>query len=389
MRIAYIIDSMAFKGGAERIISEKMNELSADDSYCIYIITCYQFPDDTPNTYYISEKVKQIHLQIPVHLQYKYHYPRRLWEKWKYQHLLRKKLSKTINSIQPNIIVGVGYALADVVCNIRCQAKKVIESHEARHFTMSNDLYRERSQLSKMFVAIYRMAYLHTIEKKASVVVCLTREDASNWHKARRVEVIPNFSTMQVTSKSSGTSKRVIAVGRLEWQKGYDKLIHIWKNVSTKYPDWQLDIFGEGTLKKELQEQIRQEQVSNIAIHPFTDNISKEYASSSICVLTSRFEGFSLVLLEAMKHGVPCVTFDCPYGPRDVVDNKKSGYVVENDNIELFIHKLSELMDHPETRKVFSEAAIVKAKMFDKENIMKQWKGLFESLVKDSSNSQC
>ena len=210
MRIAYIIDSMAFKGGAERIISEKMNELSADDSYCIYLITCYQFPDETPNTYYISEKVGQIHLQIPVHRQYKYHYPRRLWEKWRYHHLLSQKLAKTIDSIQPDIIVGVGYTLADVVCSIPCQAKKVIESHEARHFTMSNVLYRERSPLSKMFVGIYRKIYLRTIEKKASVVVCLTREDAIDWQKAHRVEVIPNFSTMQVTAISSGTDRKSV-----------------------------------------------------------------------------------------------------------------------------------------------------------------------------------
>ena len=188
---------------------------------------------------------------------------------------------------------------------------------------------------------------------------------------------------MQVTAISSGTSKRVIAVGRLEWQKGYDKLIRIWKNVYTRHPNWQLDIYGEGTLKNELQTQIQQEQISNITIHPFTDNISKEYANSSICVLTSRFEGFSLVLLEAMRHGVPCVTFDCPYGPSGVVDNGKNGYVIENDNIELFAEKLSELMDHPETRKSFSEMAIVKAKIFDKEVIMRQWKSLFESFLEE------
>ena len=120
-----------------------------------------------------------------------------------------------------------------------------------------------------------------------------------------------------------------------------------------------------------------------VLLHPKNEYISKEYANSSICVLTSRFEGFSLVLLEAMKHGVPCVTFDCPYGPSDVVDNEKSGYVIENDNIELFAQKLSELMDHPETRKAFSEEAIVKAKMFDKGVIMRQWKTLFESLLKE------
>ena len=84
-------------------------------------------------------------------------------------------------------------------------------------------------------MCIYRKIYLRTVEKKASVVVCLTREDAMDWKKAHRVEVIPNFSTMPVTAMSSGASNRVIAVGRLEWQKGYDKLIRIWKTISTRY----------------------------------------------------------------------------------------------------------------------------------------------------------
>ena len=386
MRIAYIIDSLAFKGGAERILTEKMNALAAEDGYSVSVITCYQFPQQAPNTYPLSDKVKQIDLQIAAHQQYRYGYPKRLWVKWQFHRLLCRRLQETIDNLQPDIIVGVGYTLADVVCQLDCHAPIVIESHEARHYTMSSKLHPKRSKLSKYYDTLYRNAYLRTIERHATVVVCLTQEDAQAWRKARRVEVIRNFSSMQVTAMSSGDSKRVIAVGRLEWQKGYDRLINIWKRVAEGHPDWQLDIFGEGTLEHELQAQIQQLQVTNITIHPFTADISKEYANSAICVLTSYFEGFSLVLLEALKHGVPCVTFDCPYGPRDVVDSEKCGYVIEDHNIELFAQKLGELMDCPDTRKTFAQGAIEQAKTFDKEVIMQQWKALFESLVNQENS---
>jgi glycosyltransferase involved in cell wall biosynthesis len=96
--------------------------------------------------------------------------------------------------------------------------------------------------------------------------------------------------------------------------------------------------------------------------------------------LTSRYEGFSLVLLEAMRHGVPCITFDCPYGPKDLVDHNKCGFVIDNGNINKFAERLCYLMDHPEIRKQLSKAAIEKAQLYQVDNIMNQWKQLFESL---------
>lgn len=381
MRIVYIINSLSYKGGAERIISEKMNYMATHWGYDISIITCYQFSKTMPNSYYLSDKVRQINLCITSHLRYKYSYPKRLWGEWKYARLLRSKLEETVNSINPDIIIGLGYTMADVVCQLKCKAAKIIESHEARIYTKSFYLYGDYSTLQKSYYKIFRKRYLHTIDKKADVVVTLTKGDALNWKKAKRVETIPNFSTMPISKLSDCESKRVIAVGRLEWQKGYDRLIDIWTIVTKKHPDWQLDIFGEGDLELELKKDIKEAKLSNISIHPYTNNISKEYATSSICVLTSRYEGFSLVLLEALRHGVPCVTFDCPYGPKDLVDHEKCGYVIDNGNIGLFAEKLCYLINNHEIRKKFSEAAVNKAHSYQVDTIMNQWKLLFESLI--------
>lgn len=381
MRIVYIINSLSYKGGAERIISEKMNYMATHWGYDVSIITCYQFPETMPNSYYLSDKVRQINLCITSHLRYKYSYPKRLWGEWKYARLLRSKLEETVNSINPDIIIGLGYTMADVVCQLKCKAVKIIESHEARIYTKRFYLYEKNSIFQKFYYKLSRRKYLNTIDKKADVVVTLTKGDALNWKKAKRVETIPNFSTMPISKLSDCESKRVIAVGRLEWQKGYDRLIDIWTIVTKKHPDWQLDIFGEGDLELELKKDIKEAKLSNISIHPYTNNISKEYATSSICVLTSRYEGFSLVLLEALRHGVPCVTFDCPYGPKDLVDHEKCGYVIDNGNIGLFAERLCYLINNHEIRKKFSEAAVNKAYSYQVDTIMNQWKLLFESLI--------
>lgn len=381
MRIVYIINSLSYKGGAERIISEKMNYMATHWGYDVSIITCYQFPETMPNSYYLSDKVRQINLCINSHIQYKYGYPKRLWYKRYYSHLLRFKLEEAVNSVNPDILIGLGYTTADVVCQLKCKAVKIIESHEARIYTKRFYLYEKNSIFQKFYYKLSRRKYLNTIDKKADVVVTLTKGDALNWKKAKRVETIPNFSTMPISKLSDCESKRVIAVGRLEWQKGYDRLIDIWTIVTKKHPDWQLDIFGEGDLELELKKDIKEAKLSNISIHPYTNNISKEYATSSICVLTSRYEGFSLVLLEALRHGVPCVTFDCPYGPKDLVDHEKCGYVIDNGNIGLFAERLCYLINNHEIRKKFSEAAVNKAYSYQVDTIMNQWKLLFESLI--------
>ena len=381
MKIAYIIDSLGSKGGAERILSEKMNYLATHYGYDVHVITCYQDPRITPNAYFLSEKIKQVNLCIPYYTQYKYKYPKRLWVKNSIYRKLLKKLRETILQIDPDILIGLGYFRADTVCNIKCRAAKIIESHQSRTFTLTSQGL-DRSFFTKAYMNVFRRLYFRTIEKKADVVVTLTDGDAQLWKKAKRVMVIPNFTNLPVIKHSTVSSKRVIAVGRLEWEKGFDRLIRAWQNISMKHPDWKLDIFGSGTLKEQLENLINQLCLSDkIKIHPFTSDISREYSESSIFVCTSHFEGFSLVIIEAMQFGVPSVAFDCPHGPRYIIKDGECGYLIENGNGELLAQKISYLIENPEIRKDFSRSSLEQVKKYRIDIVMDRWKELFESLT--------
>ncbi len=380
IKIVYVIQSLASKGGAERIVTEKMNYLVEEYSYDVTVITCHQMPETQVNAYFLSPKIKQIDLAIPNHLQYKYGYPKRLLKKWYYYRQLKRQLTDVVKRLNPNVLVGMGYFGADVLCGIKCRAGKVIECHEARYYTLQLD-GKSKTLLGRTFFYFYRRRYFRIVEKNADVVVTLTKGDAFLWNKAQRVEIIPNFSTMDDCQLSDCTAKRILAVGRLEWAKGYDMLLVAWAMLEAKHPEWHLDIFGEGTLKNKLNAQIQKNHLKNATIHPFTSNISQEYTNSSIVVLSSRFEGFSLVLLEAMRHGVPCVSFDCPFGPSEVLDDGKYGLLVPNRDVSALADNICQLIEDEKLRKQYSEAGLERASYFDKENVMNRWKTLFQELA--------
>lgn len=382
MKIVYVIDSLASKGGAERVIINKMDYMVNHFNYDISIITCYQ-DKNTPNAYPIPNGIKQVCLGIPFYSQYNYHYPFRLWVKHSIDVQLQKALTEAVLEIDPDILIGVSYFEADVVSGIKCRAKKVIEVHEPRPFTLS-DYGLSRGKLSSWYMKHYRNWYFKKVEKQVDIVVTLTPGDAHEWRRARKVQVIPNFTVMPIEKMSDGQAKRVIAVGRLEWVKGYDRLLDAWKIVSDKHSDWHLDIFGSGTLENELKLQQKELGLENkLTIHPATPAINIEYSNSSIFVGTSHFEGFPLVLLEAMQVGLPCVAFDCPFGPSAAIENEVNGFLVPEGDIKLLSEKVSLLIEDESKRKSFSKAALEKSKIFTVENVMQQWKALFEMLVKN------
>ena len=379
MKIAYGYSTLAKTGGKERMITEKANYLSERYGYDVTIITCFQRANEE-NCFPLSKMINQINLEIPFFSQYKYKYPKRLWVKWQMNRLLRKSINKAVKQVEPDVLIGVSRFQANYISTLKCRAKKVIECHESRYNTIF-DATDNRSVIKRFFMKIYRYTYFRTVERHADTVVTLTEGDGRLWKRARHLEVIPNFSTIQVSSYSDCTAKRVIAVGRLAWEKGFERLIEAWSIVSARHAVWRLDIFGQGKMHDTLQSLIKICHARNVIIHDPTTDISLEYAASSICAVTSRYEGFSLVLIEAMKHGVPCVAFDCPFGPKSIINNGYDGFLVKDGETRLFAERLCRLIEEEDLRKQFSKRAIEKASTFDVNIIMDKWKDLFEFLI--------
>lgn len=379
MKIAYVYSTMAATGGTERMITEKANYLSEKYGYDVTIISCFQHPDEE-NFFKLSPKVKQINLHIPYFSQYKYKYPKRLWVKIQLNKQLKESISQSVQQVDPDILIGVSRFKANYISSIKCRGKKIIECHEVRYNTLY-DAGVNRSLPARVFMKIYGHIYFRAIERKADAIVTLTEEDRFLWKRAKHKAVIPNFSTMPISQYSDCTSKRVIAVGRLAWEKGFGRLIQIWSIVSARHPDWHLDFFGNGGMYDTLQALMKIYNTKNVTFHNFTPDISQEYAKSSICAVTSYFEGFSLVLLEAMKHGVPCVAFDCPFGPKGLINDSFSGFLVDDGDIRVFAERICRLIEDEELRKEFSKTAINFAETFNVDIIMNECKTFYERLV--------
>lgn len=375
MKIVYVIASLETSGGTERIVSEKANYLAEVFGYDVCII-CYDQHKDSPNFYILSEKVEQIRLGLRMHSQYYYKYPKRLWKKYVLRSRLKRELSTVVKEINPDLLIGISHFRADIVCAIDCKAKKIIESHVPRSFIENTN----NKYINDIYKRYYDIRYFHVIEKKAKIIITLTEGDREQWNKAKQVKTIANFSNIHIDQLCDHKKSRVIAIGRLSKEKGFDRLLVIWKLITDKHPDWQLDIYGDGNMKEKLEQKIKLGNIMNVTLCGTTNNISKELSESSICVSTSYYEGFSLVLLEAITHGVPCVAFDCPYGPRTIIEDGKCGYLVQDRNIPLFVEKLCTLMENEQLRLQFSKASVERSKIFNIDAIMLQWKNIFEEL---------
>lgn len=305
-----------------------MNYLADHLHHEVYLITSSQ--GEHPISFPLSPNVQHIDLDIRYHVCYGYPLPQRIWMKFRLQQLSKKRLKDTIKKIDPDIIICTTTYMVTEICRLKCRAKKVIESHGARDFIHLTDDFKMGFFKDLRNEWNTRRRFRQIEKCSDAVVVTLTQADAKAWSKAPHVRVIPNFTKFIVPQSSSCEVHRVIAIGRLTYQKGFDRLIDAWTIVNRRHPDWKLDIFGEGIRREALNKQIRNNGLEkSVTIHPFTKNIAQEYLNSSIFALSSNYEGFVLVLLEAMGCGLPCVAFDCPNGPAETIRNGEDGFLVE------------------------------------------------------------
>jgi glycosyltransferase involved in cell wall biosynthesis len=191
----------------------------------------------------------------------------------------------------------------------------------------------------------------------------------------------------EIIEPNKSDFNRILAVGRLNHQKGFDKLIEAFSLISNEHPSWHIDIFGHGELQEELQIFINNKGLNNnITINPPKEDIYNEYLSSSFYVLSSSFEGLPLVLIEAMSCALPCVSFDCPYGPSEIIADGIDGLLVKNGDVKDLAQKMDWMITHPKERNEMALTARKNAERYKIDNIMRKWISLFTSLISSNSN---
>ena len=171
----------------------------------------------------------------------------------------------------------------------------------------------------------------------------------------------------------------MIFVGRYTEQKGIPDLFRIWETVYHKHPDWHLHLYGEGELRNRLVEEALSSH-ANIHVHEPDHLIFERYLENSIFVLTSLYEPFGLVMPEAMSCGLPVVAFDCPSGPADIITDGVDGFLIRFRDVQVFADRICQLIESPELLRQMGQAAIESSKRFSADQIMTQWKSLFEEL---------
>lgn len=371
MKILYVFRSLAAWGGIERILVEKMNYLSKVYGYDVYMLTSDQGSHPIP--YRLEECVHLEDLNIRFHQQYRYSFLRRLWVAKRLKRLYEKRLAERIRQIQPDIIICTTADHIDLLGKLKGSIPLVVESHSICLRTIEDG----KNWMKRKW---YRYHYLKALSK-VDVVVALTEGDAVEWRKVHpQVVVIPNLVHLNDGSVSTLENKKVIFVGRFDYQKRPMEIIRIWEKIHPLHPEWQLHIYGEGEQRQELENKACSLGM-NIVIHQPTEDIFECYKENSILVSTSLFEPFGLVIPEAMSCGLPVVAYDCPYGPASLILSGENGFLIKSGNMEDFANKVSLLMDNIKLRMKMGSAGALTSKNYDSCHIMPLWIDLLGQLM--------
>ena len=382
MKIVYIIKSFANKAGTERIICDKINYL-AEKGHAITRVTYEQGNHSFafslhPSVCYVDLNTRFfIANQLPIY--------KRAFCLLKLRKQFKSRLQKRIDEINPDIIISTTYSidLINIILSVKSRARMIVESHVAC-FSIKKSYEKRRYPVIRILAFLYDSFMFRTLGR-CDAFVSLTKGDASDWEKyIPNVTVIPNFATMfpECLPSYEGVHHRIIAVGRLHVQKGFDMLIDAFSMVAERIPAWQLCIFGSGGEEQFLNQKIREYKLARrIQIVAPTDDIYEEYKRSDFLVFSSRFEGFGLVLLESMSCGIPCVAFRCKYGPEDIITHQKDGLLVSDGDVKELADQILWMATHTDERLLMGLEARKTASHFKKEAIMQLWIELFESLL--------
>nr|WP_304608106.1 glycosyltransferase family 4 protein [Lentiprolixibacter aurantiacus] len=352
----------------ERVLSIKASYLAEHMNYEVHILT---LNDKSKNTFYnFSDKIIRHTLHIGLSgIRYYIGYI--------------KGIIRTVKSINPDVISVCDDGLKGFYIRhfINKKIPVVLEKHASLNLHKGKNWNSWHGKLRYLLLK----SLMNLGARSYNAFVVLTKNNMTEWPGLKNVRIIPNPLPFYPEECSKLEKKVVITVGNHGYEKGFDRLLKSWEIVVRSYPDWHLHIFGKiDSGKKNIKIAEKLQISSYVSFHNPEKNIMSKYKASSIYALPSRSEGFGMVIIEAMSFGVPCIAFDCPGGPRDIIDNGKNGILVNNNNIEEFAEAITTLIRYENKRKILGEKAREDVRRYLPAEICKIWDQLFINLIYNS-----
>lgn len=377
-KIVFCTPALYSAGGVERVVSYKASYFAEQLGYDVTIIVtegkgrdCY-FP--------LSDKVKVINFELGFEALWQASFAKKIILYLTKQRQYKKLLKRELMCIRPDFTITTLRREINFLSDIPDGSKKIGELHVDRA-NYRNFATNKQNPIKQVFSRWWSNSLLDHI-RRLDKMVLLTDSAMYDWPELDNKIKISDPIPFLIDEKSSLLCKRIISIGRFDYEKGNDLLLQVWKKVEKQMPDWQLDIYGNGNREPYLL-QMRQLEIDSSRCHlygPIKD-VKKEYLNSSVFVLPSRYEGFGLVLIEAMGCGVPVVSFDCENGPRSIITNGADGFLIPTFDIDAFADKLLLLMRDENLRRQMGEKAQKSAAKYDIDSIGLQWKQLFDGLM--------
>ncbi|MDM1352171.1 glycosyltransferase family 4 protein [Myroides marinus] len=379
MRIVYFIPSLENSGGIERVLGVKTDYLIKQLNYDITIVTYNQ--ENEHFFFKFNDSIKFIHLKFD---KQPFVSQKNLFKsflnKRRFQKKYKKKVIELLKERSFDFAISLGLGEEKYFLHtIKDGSKKILEFHFSHYYYYRN--VHNASWIKKIMLSIY-LKYLCFVFGKYDAFISLTKEDAREWKKSNNnVYTIFNPLTILPKKEVNLENKNAVSLGRLVSDKGFDMMIEAWKLVNIKHPDWKLNIFGSGELDSELLKLIKINGLESIVVLNSTiSNVEEAFVESSIYLLSSRNEGLPLSLMESMVFGLPSVSFNCPYGPSELIDDGLSGFLVERDNVVDFARKICILIENSDLRKKMGMKAEIKSREYQLDVIMNEWNNFFNSL---------
>lgn len=376
MKLIYCIHSLCNPGGMERVLVNKVSYLVRQMGWEVVVVTTDQH--QRPVFYPLPEEVRLIDLDINYSEDNSKGTFRKIGGYLRRRRLHRQRLTEVLMREKADIVVSLYPSESSFIPEIKDGSKKVLELHFCKFFRLQ---YGRKGLMG--LIDRLRTWQDERLVRRFDKFVVLTEEDRGYWGALPNIEVIPNAALFIAPAYATQTEKRVIAVGRLDYQKGFDRLIEAWALVQQNemFRDWCLDIFGQGEWRELLEQMICERGLQWTArINAPSKQIGAEYAASSLLVMSSNYEGFPMVMIEAMACGLPVVAFEFKCGPKDIINDHHNGIRVEEGNIPALADAMMELMQDAELRKRMSLEACKVTETYSEERVMRRWVTLFESL---------